>query len=286
MESKTIQKRKYNREVSLSVIGFGGIVVVGQEQPNANQIVADAIKKGVNYFDVAPSYFDGEAEMKLGIALEPYRHKVFLACKTTERDAEGAQRELEQSFKRLRTDYFDLYQFHAVTTLDDVEKIWAPGGAAEVFLRARDQRKVKYIGFSAHTEEAALEMMDRFEFDSVLFPLNYVCFAQGNFGPKVVQRAQEKGVALLALKSMAFTKKSEDAKMEYPNCWYQPIKDKELARQALRFTLSTGVTALIPPGENQLFQMALNLAPNLNEPLSPEERQQLFDSSNGVEPIF
>src|SRR5512147_3030023 len=99
-----IPKRKYRDNVKLSVIGFGGIVVCGMEQNLADRTVAESWYRGINYYDVAPTYFDGEAETKLGIALKPYRKKAFLACKTTIRDAQGAAKELEQSLKRLHTD--------------------------------------------------------------------------------------------------------------------------------------------------------------------------------------
>ena len=127
-----IPKRPYKDGVELSIIGFGSIVVIGMEQEGA-----DSVERGVNYFDVAPSYGNGEAEEKLGIALKPHRDRVFLACKTGFRDAQMAQEELEQSLRRLHTDHFDLYQFHAVSNMEQVEQILAPGGAVEVFLKAR-----------------------------------------------------------------------------------------------------------------------------------------------------
>ena len=176
-----LPRRRYKDNVQLSIIGFGGIVVVGQEQKNADRDVALSVERGVNYFDVAPSYGDGEAEIKLGPALEPYRKNVFLACKTREFTAEGARREFEQSLQRLRTDHFDLYQFHAVTTLKDVDAITAPGGAGDFFLKLKQQGKARYLGASAHSEEAAIALMDRFPLDSLLYPVNYVCYAQGNF---------------------------------------------------------------------------------------------------------
>src|ERR1035438_1710654 len=92
-----IPKRTYKGDVKVSMIAFGGIVVVGMEQKDAGRAVAEAFDRGVNYFDVAPSYFSGEAEMKLGPAVAPYRAKSFLACKTMERGAAGARQELEQS---------------------------------------------------------------------------------------------------------------------------------------------------------------------------------------------
>jgi aryl-alcohol dehydrogenase-like predicted oxidoreductase len=271
--------------VQLSIIGFGGMVVVGQEQKSAGRMVAEAIGRGVNYFDVAPTYADGEAEIKLGNALVPYRQNVFLACKTTARDAAGAQKELDRSLERLHTDHFDLYQFHAVSSLSDVEQILGPGGAAEAFLKARAQGKARYLGCSAHSAEAALALMDGFQLDSILFPVNFVLYAQGGFGPQILTRAKQKGVARLALKSLAYTKWPEGARKTYPKCWYQPVEQGDLARQALRFTLSEDVTAAIPPGDERLFQMALEQASEF-EPLSAAERQKLLAGTVGIAPIF
>ena len=102
----------------LSILGFGGVVVRGVEQDVANRAVIRAVEAGINYFDVAPTY--GDAEIKLGPALEPFRKDVFLACKSTERTADGITKELQQSLKNLRTDYFDLYQLHSLTTAGDI----------------------------------------------------------------------------------------------------------------------------------------------------------------------
>jgi predicted aldo/keto reductase-like oxidoreductase len=281
----SIAKRHYNKDVSLSTIGFGGIVVVGMDQPGANRIVAEAVERGINYFDVAPSYGSGEAEEKLGPALEPHRKNVFLACKCERRDGEGARQQLELSLKRLRTDHFDLYQFHAVASMKDVEQILAPGGAGEMFLKAREEGKVRYLGFSAHNTEAALSLMDRYHFDSVLFPVNYVNYAQGNFGPQILAKAKEKGLARMALKAMAHTTWKGGETHTYPKCWYHPIEDPELAVRALRFTLSEDITAAIPPGDERLFRIALAAAPGL-KPLTAEERRDLLASTQGTTPIF
>jgi aryl-alcohol dehydrogenase-like predicted oxidoreductase len=238
--STPFPKRRYRDDVELSIVGLGGIVVCGMEQKDADAIVARSFERGINYYDVAPTYFDGEAETKLGTALRPYRNKVFLACKTTQRDAKGARMELERSLERLHTDHFDLYQFHAVTTMDDVERILGPGGAAETFLKARQEGKVRYLGCSAHSEEAALAMLDRFKLDSILFPINFVAFTQANFGPRVIARAKEKGTARLALKSLALTPfkdRHDPARAAHPKAWYVPIEDRDLASKALRFTL-------------------------------------------------
>lgn len=285
MKAAQIPRRVYKKDVALSILGFGGIVVVQASQAESNDLVAAAVDRGVNYFDVAPSYGDGMAEIKLGIALKPYRQQIFLACKTLARDAAGAQMEFERSLQRLHTSYFDLYQFHAVTTEADVEKIWAPGGAAEFVTQARTEGRIRFLGFSAHSETAARAMLDRFPFDSVLFPINYVLYARGNFGPGLAAYAQQKGVTLLALKSLALRPYRESEAHAYPNCWYYPIHEPQLARQALRFTLSEGVTAIIPPGDPGVYQMALDLSQDL-PPLTAAERQELLSSAADLEPLF
>jgi len=284
----SIPKRPYRDNVKLSIIGFGGIVVVGMEQALADRTVAESYDRGINYYDVAPSYWDGEAETKLGVALKPYRKKVFLACKTGKRDAKGAAEELEQSLKRLQTDHFDLYQFHAVSSMEEVDQILAPGGAAETFTKARKDGKVRYLGFSAHHAEAAIALIERFPCDSVLFPINYVCYHEGSFGPQVVAKAKEKGVARLALKALAHQPWPEGMKREqskYPKCWYRPIDDPELARKALRFTLSEDITAAIPPGDERIYAMALDLAAGF-KPLTAAEREELLSAAKGTAPIF
>lgn len=267
----------------LSILGFGGIVVMDASPQEAERRVRKAIENGVNYFDVAPSY--GDAEIKLGPALEPYRDRVFLACKTTERKRVQAARELEQSLKRLRTDHFDLYQLHAMTTLEDVETVFAPDGAMTTFLEARQAGKVRFLGFSAHSVEAAMALMDRFAFDTLLFPVNFATWHAGNFGPQVLEKAVSKGMGILALKAMARRPWPEGAQNKVAKCWYEPLSEVEDAMMGLRFTLSHPVTAAIPPGNEQLFEMALELAMQF-KPLSSAEAAFLKTQGLATNPIF
>lgn len=284
--SKPIPRRHFKNNIELSIVGFGGIVVVGQAQTEANSEVARAVERGVNYFDVAPTYGRGEAEEKLGIALGPYRNKAFLACKTQKRDAVGARQELENSLKVLKTDHFDLYQLHAMSRMNEVDTVLGTGGALETFLKARKEGKVRFLGFSAHNEEVALRLLDKFPFDSVLFPINYVCIAQGNFGPRLLAKAKEKNVARLALKALAYTRwNNRQERANNPKCWYQPINDLEHARKALRFTLSEDITAAIPPGDEKVYRIAETLAAQFT-PMSADEKEALLASSKNVTPIF
>lgn len=244
----------------LAMLGFGGILVMDVEQHIANSMVSKAVDHGINYFDVAPSY--GNAEEILGPALEAYRSNCFLACKTTERSAAGAQQELEQSLKILRTDYFDLYQLHALTTADDVEKAFAPDGAMETFLKAKKDGVIRYIGFSAHSELAALMAMERYNFDTILFPINFAAWYKGGFGPSVLAKAKETDKGILALKGLAYRRYDEGENKAYPKAWYMPITedDEELAHKALSWTYAQGVTAAIPPGPPLFWDRAFRFA--------------------------
>lgn len=284
MQPGGLERRALGRTgEKLSIIGFGGIVVNQATPEQASSRVTQAIDAGVNYFDVAPSY--GNAEDMLGLALEPYRKQVFLACKTTERSKDGSRKELESSLRKMRTDHFDLYQLHAVNTREDVERIFAAGGAMETFLAARQEGKVRFLGFSAHSVEAAMALMDRHDFDTILFPTNWATWHAGSFGPQVLAKAQSKKMGILALKAMARGPYAKDAARQYPKCWYEPLSTPEDARMGLRFTLSHPVTAAIPPGDETLFALALGLAARFT-PLTEAESQAIEERASKQEPLF
>ena len=267
----------------LSIIGFGGIMLNDNPQDFANDLVSRAFDAGVNYFDVAPSY--GNAQGKLGPALRPYRDKCFLACKTLERKASGAEKELNESLSILGTDHVDLYQLHALSSVQDVEEIFGAQGAIETFVKAKQQGKVRHLGFSAHSVEAALLAMSKFDFDTILFPINFNCWDNGDFGPQVFEAAKSKGMGILALKAMAFTPLKEGETKPYKNVWYRPVQDDQMARLALRYTLSKDITAAIPPGDAEFFWKAAEVARDF-KPITLAETEQLKSYSTGNPPIF
>jgi len=279
-----MQKRILGKTgLEVSVIGFGGILVSGEEQRTADALVRKAIERGVNYFDVAPTY--GDAEDRLGPALEAFRKEVYLACKTTQRKAEDAKRELHESLRKLRTDHFDVYQVHGMTTQEDFDQVFAPGGAMETFIEAREQGLAHFIGFSAHSVEIALALLDKFEFDTILFPVNWVNYFNANFGPQVIAKAHSLGMGCLALKAMARTVWSKDEERTHSKCWYQPVIDPEETELALRFTLSEPIASLMTPGHADLFRRAMDVGDTFT-PLSDAERTALRERAEGLEPIF
>jgi aryl-alcohol dehydrogenase-like predicted oxidoreductase len=286
---KVVPRRAWKDGIELSILALGGIVVCKMPQEESSRRVAEAYDRGINYFDCAPSYFDGEAEMKLGEALRPYRNKVFLAEKTQKRDAKSGRVELEQTLQRFHTDHVDLYQFHAVGSMEDVDKILAPGGAAELFFAAKKEGKARHLGFSAHNAPAAVRLMAALELDSVMFPVNVNAWENGGFGPQIMTKAKEKGMARMALKALAmglWPKDIKESERPWAKCWYEPIADPEMAKLALRFTLNQDVTAAVPPGNEKIFDMAMELASGPLPVLSAEELDGLRKSVGKVEPVF
>ena len=144
----------------------------------------------------------------------------------------------------------------------------------------------RFIGFSAHSVEAAMALMDRFDFDTILFPFNYATWNAGNFGPQVMAKAKEKNMGILALKAMAKGPWQEGAdRTGYPKCWYEPLMSPEDITMGLRFTLSHPVTAAIPPGEEKLFRQALSVSGNL-KPLKKSEIQAIKEKALKGVPLF
>ena len=280
MEKRTLGKTGEQ----LSIVGFGGILVSGVTPEQSSEYVTYAVEeRGINYFDVAPTY--GNAEEMLGPALEPYRDQVFLACKTGKRTAEEAEQELQRSLEILRTDHFDLYQLHAVKTQQDVETILGPGGALETFVKARERGLVRFLGFSAHSEEAAGALIDAFDFDSILFPFNWACWHKNGFGSSTLAKAQEKGMGILALKTMAKRRWKEGEQRKWSKTWYSPVDTYEEASLAVRFTFSKPITAGPCPGHPELLTWMSDAADAFT-PLTPEEDAKLAQKAQGVDPIF
>lgn len=266
--------RKLGRTgLDVSVIAFGGIMLDGISRDSADRIVERAVSAGINLFDVGPTY--GNAQKTLGPALEPYRDKVFLACKTEpDQTREKVRRDLENSLELLRTDYFDLYQLHEVTDENSLQQALGSGGALEAIIEAREEGLVKYIGFSAHSEWAALKLMDTFEFDTVMFPINWNYWLNQSQGKQVIARARKTDKGIIAIKALAHRQWQKDEEKHDYQTWYKPLFDnKELAELALKFTLSRDIDTAVTPGDERMLDYSLELLNNLVDPLQLSEEE-------------
>lgn len=276
----------------VSGVIYGAIISTNETQKDSDRYVSWSIERGVNYFDVAPSY--GDAELRLGESLKPYRKDVYLVCKTTERKREGAWKEIQRSLELLKTDYFDNFQLHSVTTPEDVELAFGPGGTMELLLELREKGVIRKLGFSAHSEYAAIECLKRFDFDTVLFPTNYQLHMGQGFGGQLKALKQEKGFGLLGMKAFierAWDNEAERHASPYPKSWCKPFgqEDARLRIAGMKYAVEMGADVLVPPGnfENFSFMVEHN-EEVMEQPLTSEERGLLVQRFEAVKdrPFF
>lgn len=274
--------------LDISAVSYGGIVSAGiygganypQDcQESSDRYVSWAIDRGVNYFDVAPMY--GNAQEQMGNSLKPYRSRINLACKTSCRMREGAEKELKESLRLLHTDHFEVYQLHGISRMSDVETAFAPGGVMELMRELKEKGIAANIGFSAHSEEAALEMLKRYDFDSVLFPFNWFMNMEHGMGSRLMKEAKERNMGVLAMKAFIERKWDNEAERyasRFPKSWCKPIdiEDAEFGEAAMKYALSLGADTLIPPGNYASFSFAVeHIDTCIEHPLTDADREFL-----------
>lgn len=266
-----------------TILTFGAIALSQLEQDAANAMVELVRRHGVNHVDVAPTY--GDAELKLGPKLREHRDAFFLGCKTTERSADGARRELERSLHRLGVDHIDLYQFHAVGEREEIDEITAPDGALETFREAKEDGLVSHIGLTSHSHpDVILEAIDRIDdLETVMFPLNYTTAAQDDEAHayrRVLERCEDEGLGALGIKAFAkgpWPDRSELRPDQRPyETWYEPYDTQPEIDDCLNFALSQRLASVTSAGDAKLLPMFLDAAERF-APLEPEEQAALLD---------
>jgi predicted aldo/keto reductase-like oxidoreductase len=272
---------------TLPVVGYPCLALKNGEQQAATTELRRALDLGIDYFDVAPAYGkDGECEIKTGEALKDVpRDRYFLACKTQKDDAKEGRIELERSLKRLKTDHFDLYQLHCLQREDEVKQALGPGGVLEMILKAKEEGKVRHIGFSAHTTEAALAALDGFAFDSCMFPINFVEWFKTGFGREVMDRCTAKGVPVISIKPVSRGLWPKGVEKTY-NWWYRPLEDPAEYRLAMDWVLSLpGMVTTLPTSYFDVFARTVEAA-RAHRPIRPDETGRLEEIANTCVPIF
>lgn len=268
-----------------SILAFGafGLSFLGAAESDA--IVDDALQRGVNHFDVAPSY--GDAELKLGPSVARHRTRMFLACKTRERRKEAARTELARSLERLRTDRFDLYQCHAVSDAFDLERLLGPGGAIEAIDDARAAGLIRSVGITGHHCAVLRDALQRYPFDTVMVPLNPIQAADPrpatDYRP-LLRTAVERGVGVIAIKATARSPWPNGTKPSYTT-WYRPYDEAENVGRRLAFTLTHEVTTSVLPGDVRLWPMIFAAAERF-APLAPAEIDAMIAAERGAEPLY
>ncbi len=261
-------------------IVYGGIVSMRDGQAASDNYVSWAIDRGINYFDVAPGYED--AQEKLGNSLKNYRKNVYLACKTGNRMREGAERDFERSFELLHTDYFDVYQLHGISAQKDIDQAFGPGGVMEMMIRAKQEGRVRKLGITAHSEEIAIKAIELYDFDTVMFPVNWMMNMRNEMGTALCREAKKREMGILGIKSLIhrhWKDESERQSSGYKKAWCKPIDtmtDKALSIAAIKYSLQLGPDVIIPPGDFKSFSFVVDHIEEItNSPLSQEEKALL-----------
>jgi aryl-alcohol dehydrogenase-like predicted oxidoreductase len=283
-----MQTRRFGRTGHMStVVIFGAFAVGRSSQRETDETMELLLAHGVNHIDVAPSYAD--AELRLGPWLEKHRADFFVGCKTQLRGRQEARDELHRSLERLRIDRFDLYQLHAVTTMDELEQCFAPGGSLEAIVDARREGLTRYIGITSHGYEApavAMAALDRIDLDSVLFPVNFSMWANDRYRQQaeaLLRRMAENDIGSMAIKAVA--RGPWNGHAQRYNTWYEPFDEPRAIERALRFTLSQPVTGAISAGDARLLPAILDAAERF-APLEPAEQAELMATAEEYGQIF
>lgn len=283
-----METRRFGRTGHMSTVAiFGAAAFWEISQADADKVMEQVIEAGVNHIDIAPSY--GQAEERVGPWMPRERNRFFLGCKTMERTKQGAWDEMQRSLQRLQTESFDLYQCHAVTSMEELDAVTMKGGALEAFVEARQRGLIRFIGITGHGVDAPriyLEALRRFDFDSVLFPLNFVQFVNPEYRKytdELISVCKAKDVGTMVIKSI--TKGPWGEKQHTATTWYEPFDQMEEIQRAVDFALSFEVTGLCTAGDTRILPLVLRACENFRQ-LSPAELEAMIENGRQFEPLF
>ena len=281
METRVLGRTGHRSSVAI----LGGAAFWDTSLGQAGASFSGAVEMGVNHLDVAPSY--GRAEEVLGSLVGEARDQLFVGCKTQRRDADAARAQLEESLERLHCQSFDLYQLHAVTDLDELD---ARAGAAEAILRARDEGLCRFAGITGHNlsaPQAHLEAIRRYDFDTVMFPVNPRLWADLEYrrsAEALLDEASQRNLGVMAIKAGAARPWGE--REHTAGTWYEPYRTREELARNIDFVLSVpGVHAFCTPGDLNLLPMVLAAA-NATRQIDGEEAKLAMAATASEAHIF
>jgi len=266
---------------------FGAAALGRVTQDEADQALQQLLDYGINHIDTAPSY--GDAEVRLGPWMPAHRSDFFLATKTLERTREGAWKELNQSFERMQVDSVDHWQMHYLVDPQEWEIAFGPGGAIEAMVEAREQGLVRHLGVTGHDvaiAEMHLRSLDRFAFDSVLLPYNYMMMHNPKYAADfeaLIQLCSERSVAVQTIKSLVKAPWRDEQKSAAT--WYEPLTDQEDIDRAVSWVLSRPGLFLISASDVKLLPKVLLAASRATA--SPTEAEMAEASERlSMKPLF
>ncbi|MHA2365155.1 MAG: aldo/keto reductase [Candidatus Hodarchaeales archaeon] len=275
-----------------SIITLGGCGLgVGISQKEADKAIKLALNADINMIDTAPTY--GNAEDLLYPWIKKYRNKFFLAEKTMERSYDGALKELHESMDRLGTNYFDLYQFHAVRNQKELKQIFGKKGAMKAFKEAQETGLIKFIGFTGHDDiRIHIEALEMFDFDTVLAPINVASKINShptNDYEKLLNIALDRNVGVIAIKAILKRRWKTEIQNEQPyKTWYEPLDQQEAIDKTIWFTLSQeGVTTYSIPCDIRLWPMVIDAGKRFQR-LNDKQQEEIIKYARTLElsPLF
>lgn len=267
---------------------FGAAALGAMRQDRADEVLALASEYGVNHIDTARSY--GDAELRLAPWLSRHRDEVFLATKTGERSADGARRELDESLDRMDVDCVDLIQLHNLVEADEWDAAHGRGGALEALLAARDEGLVRFIGVTGHGVRIPamhLRSLERFPYDSVLFPYNAALLADPRYAADVerlIEVCAERGVAVQTIKSVA-RRRWPDTHTGARHSWYEPLPPGPALDRAVAVVLGRDGLFLNSSSDTRLLRSTLEAATR-SRPVPPPAQVAADLTQWDVEPLF
>jgi len=285
---EVLPKRKLGRTNQyVTMLGTGGYHVGWTTERDAQEVIEASLEGGVRFFDTAESYADGTSETRYGKYLTPqYRDLVFLMSKSTGKDAKTVKEHLEGTLRRLKTDHLDLYQVHAISTPEDVDSR-IQLGVLDVLLKAKEEGKIKYLGFTGHQNPFAhARMLERTNesdiFDTVLMPVNVLDQTYFSFTQNIMPKALDRNMGILAIKSLAdgrFFARKEQAGWTTDD----PLIPNYLSiKEAMHFVWSLPVSVLISGNENATFMREkIALARSFTK-LTEEQKSALIDKVKDI----
>ena len=279
-----MEKRRLGRTGHMSTVVTFGAIAIGKKEDNqeaADRAVELVLSHGVNHIDIAPGY--GVAMERLAPWMPEIRQRVFLGAKTGKRTRDEAWENIEECMERLGVDGFDLFQHHSIGTMEELDKITAPGGALDALIELREQGGTRWLGITGHGPDAPavhLEALRRFDFDTVMFPVSTAIFRNAEYrrsAEALFVEAHRKDVGVQAIKMLARGGWG-DHEREYP-VWYDPHRDQAEIDRALWWQLSQPIHTAPSTGSLALLPKILDAAERFR-PLAESEQQEAVDSQS------
>lgn len=284
----TIAKQPFGRTGHNSTRTLFGAAALGSvTQAEADQTLEVLLKYGVNHIDVAASY--GDAELRLAPWMAHHRADFFVATKTGERTASKAMEELQRSLERMKIDYVDLWQLHNLADPIEWDIALSPGGVIEAAIEAKKQGLVRAIGVTGHGLQIAAthrRSLERFDFDSVLLPCNYVTLKNPYYAENfnaLVETCKQRNIAVQTIKSIAY--KPWLGEEHKHNTWYAPLENQEDIDRAVHWVLGHEGVFLNTVGDIHLLPKVLDAASRF-ETATPDSAMEQMVAGLGMQPLF